>query len=317
MNILVTGGAGYIGSHFCKAANKAGHKLFVVDDLSSGHKEFVKWGTLFQNSIADAEAIKKIVNENAVEAVVHFAAKSIVSESVLEPELYHQNNVEGTKALLGALESTQVKYFIFSSTAATYGEPLTDLISEKTPQSPVNPYGHTKLACEKMLLAQKKMRVGILRYFNVIGQDPQGEVFENHQPETHLIPNIIKAKELGSSFGLFGQDYLTADGTCIRDYVDVNDLALVHLEALRHIAMSPMPLISNVGRGKGESIKQVLSAFEKVFGGLPQIVVKARRPGDPPRLVASDKFFRTWCAVPLRSLEDSLRTLLKKSDQRK
>jgi UDP-glucose-4-epimerase GalE len=311
MNILVTGGAGYIGSHFCKAANLAGHKLFVVDDLSTGHKEFVKWGTFYHNSIADVAVIKNICTEKGIEAVVHFAAKSIVSESVLEPELYQQNNVEGTKALLSALEGTSVKYFIFSSTAATYGEPLTDVISEKTPQNPINPYGQTKLECEKLILAQKKLKIGILRYFNVVGQDPQGEIYEKHLPETHLIPNIIKAMELGTSFGLFGQDYLTIDGTCIRDYVDVNDLALVHLEALRHISTSPIPLISNVGRGKGESIKQVLDAFQKVFGGLPQIVPKPRRQGDPPRLVASDKYFRMWCAVPLRSLEDSLKTMRK------
>ncbi len=309
MNILVTGGAGYIGSHFCKAAAKAGHKPIVIDDLSMGHKEFVKWGPLYQHSILETDRIRKIGEVEGVEAVVHFAAKSLVGESVQQPELYRKVNVEGTKSLLKAILGTNVRYFVLSSSAATYGQPSVDLISEITSQKPVNPYGQTKLECEKMVLEQKQLKVAVLRYFNVIGQDPEGQLLEKHEPETHLVPNILRALKTGKPFGIFGTDYPTPDGTCIRDYVDVNDLALVHLEALKYIQANEKPLISNVGRGKGESIQDVLSAVEKVFGKLPQIEIEERRQGDPARLVASDKIFRGWCNVPLRNLEESLKTL--------
>ena len=309
MNIFVAGGAGYIGSHFCKIAHRAGHHVVVLDDLSTGHEEFTKWGELYRGSILDSSVIRSICSKHSVDSVVHFAAKSLVAESVAKPDLYQRNNVEGTRSLLAALDGTSVRHLIFSSTAATYGEPELEFIAEDTPQVPINPYGETKLACEKLILSQKKIRVGILRYFNVIGQDPEGELYEKHEPETHLIPNILKAQKSGATFGIFGDDYPTPDGTCVRDYVDVNDLSLVHLEALKLVSNSQTPLISNVGRGRGESIREVLNAFEKVFGSLPEVTVKSRRPGDPARLVASDKFFRTWCKFPLRSLEDSLRTM--------
>jgi len=309
MNILVTGGAGYIGSHFCKAAAKAGHRPVVVDDLSMGHREFVKWGPFYQTSILDTDRLKNICEVEGVEAVVHFAAKSLVGESVRQPDLYRKINVEGTRSLLGAIYGTKVKYFVFSSSAATYGEPKVDLISEITTQNPVNPYGETKLECEKLLLGQKLYRLAILRYFNVVGQDPEGELHEKHEPETHLVPNILKAMQTGREFGIFGEDYPTPDGTCIRDYVDVNDLALVHLEALNFIQTNDKPLVSNVGRGEGVSIKEVLAAVERVFGKLPTLEIEDRRVGDPARLVASDKIFRGWCKVPLRSLEESLKTL--------
>ncbi len=309
MNILVTGGAGYIGSHFCKAAHKAGHRPFVIDDLSTGHREFVKWGEFLNCSVAETESIHQLCKKQNIEAVVHFAAKSLVGESVAHPELYQKNNVEGTRSLVAAVTGTPVQYFIFSSSAATYGQPEVDLISENTPQRPVNPYGESKLECEKLLLKQHGFKLGILRYFNVTGCDAEGEIFERHEPETHLVPNILKAMQSKQSFGLYGQDYPTPDGTCVRDYVDVNDLALVHLAALNFLSQNPGPLISNVGRGQGYSIQEVLDAIKKVTGSLPSVVVKERRPGDPPRLVASAEHFKSWCPIQLRTLEESVRNL--------
>lgn len=309
MNLLVTGGAGYIGSHFCKAAKTAGHLPVTVDDLSMGHREFVKWGPFYEASILETDKLRKICDSESIEAVVHFAAKSLVGESVKSPELYRKINVDGTKSLVAALSASGVKYFVFSSSAATYGQPDMELITEGTPQKPVNPYGESKLQCEQYLMAQKQFSLAILRYFNVVGQDPEGELTEKHEPETHLVPNIIKAIKNKSTFAIFGIDYPTPDGSCVRDYVDVNDLAQVHLAALEYLQINNSQLISNVGRGKGESVRNVLETFESVFGKLPAIDVEERRVGDPAQLVASDNHFRSWCKIKLRSLEESLRNM--------
>lgn len=309
MKICVTGGAGYIGSHFCKAAALAGHDLTVIDDLSTGHREFAKWGQLHECSVLDTNRVHEILRKIKVEAIVHFAGKSLVGESVANPDLYQRVNVGGARSLLTASEGASVQYFLFSSTAAVYGEPETSPIDECAPTKPINPYGTTKLTAEELLLSAKSLRVGVLRYFNVIGQDPEGDVFEKHEPETHLVPNILKALRENQEFSVFGNDYRTTDGTCVRDYVDVNDLAQVHLEALDYLEENEEHLISNVGRGKGDTVLQVLSAFEKVFGRSPKVEIKPRRPGDPAKLVASAEYFKTWCPVTLRPLEESLQNL--------
>jgi len=315
MKLLVTGGAGYIGSHFCKAAAKAGHEVVVIDNLSTGHKEFVKWGPLVEGDLRDVDVVESTLREFRIEAVVHFAAKALVGESMAHPELYYSNNTAGMVSLLEALRRADVTTLLFSSSCATYRVATAETMNEQHPQKPINPYGRSKLQCEEMALDFHKLlglRVGMLRYFNVMGQDPAGEVYEDHDPETHIIPNILKALNNNKTFYVFGDDYPTPDGTCVRDYVDVTDLALVHLAALEQLKINPL-LISNVGVGRGYSVKEVFAAFESVFGQAPEIEVQKRRPGDPPLLVADATHFRSWYNKPMKTLEQSLATLKPRS----
>lgn len=318
MKLLVTGGAGYIGSHFCKLASRtAGVQITVLDNLSMGRKEQAAFGPLEVVDLRDRDAVREVVGRVRPEAIVHFAAKAQVGESVQEPTMYFQNNTVGTINLAEAAVDFGVERFVFSSTCATYGMAQTPVLTEDHPQNPINPYGTSKLLSEKVLLDLQKFsqgktgrpfKVACLRYFNVSGSDPEGQVREIHEPETHLIPLLIQAFEEKKTFRINGEDYPTPDGTCIRDYVDVFDLASVHLAALDYLKTHDL-LISNVGSGKGYSVKEVLSSFQSVYSGLPKIEVGPRRPGDPAQLVSDSKYFRSWCKVSFKSLEESIRSV--------
>ncbi len=305
MKLLVTGAAGFIGNHFCKAAYLAGHIVFGIDDNSLGTRPVEKWGYSIQASISEKDVISKICLENNIEAVVHFAGRSAIRESINNPELYSRTNYEGTSALLEGIRNTGVDYFIFSSSSTVYGESDQLYISESAPLNPINPYGQTKLACETLLL-QQELKVAILRYFSVVGEDPDCSARLQQQPEPHIVPRISQALTQNRPFEIFGTDYPTEDGTCIRDFVDVRDLALVHLSALEFLKKNDGPLISNVGTGVPTSVQDVLNIYKKVFGKLPVLEARERIEGNPSRLVASDKFLRSWYDGPFRSLEESL-----------
>lgn len=320
MKILVTGGAGYIGSHFAKAAKRAGHQPVVLDNLSTGHRELVKWGPLVHADLRDSAQVLKALRDYQIEAVVHFAAKALVGESMQRPELYYSNNVYGTLSLLQAMSEAEVRTLVFSSSCATYGLAKSDVMKEDHPQEPVNPYGRSKLYCERMIedfATAHGLRYAMLRYFNVIGEDPEGETFEKHEPETHLVPNLIHALLAGHPFSMFGTDFPTPDGTAIRDYVDVNDLAQVHLAALEKLTKLPESFHSNIGSGRGYSVREVFGAVSEVFEQTPRVEEKPRRPGDPPRLVADPTYFRSWYHLPMKTLEESLRSMKKSRGSRR
>lgn len=311
MNILVTGGAGYIGSHFAKLSKSAGLNPVVIDNLSTGHQKFVKYGPFVHADIRETPQVEKVIRDFEIQAVVHFAAKSLVGESMIKPDHYYSNNVTGTLSLLRAMKSCNVRTIVFSSSAAVYGVAKTDTIDEKHVLDPINTYGRCKLYCENMLKDFESafgFRYAILRYFNVIGEDPGGEIWEAHNPETHLVPNLVKSLKEKKTFEMFGSNFATPDGTAIRDYVDVNDLADVHLKALHYLNQN-RKLISNVGMGKGYSVKEVFTTFEKVFEVKLDIAQKPPREGDPPKLVANADYFSSWCTTKLRPLEDSLKTM--------
>lgn len=293
MRILVTGGAGYIGSHAVKLFLSRGHEVTVFDNLSLGHREAVPADRLIVGDLADNALVNDTIASKEIEAIVHFAASTYVGESVTNPAKYYQNNTINTLNLIESARKNGVKRFVFSSTAATYGVPDTSPIIEDTIQSPINPYGNSKLACEKALLdyvATYDMGCAILRYFNAAGASPDGDIGEDHTPETHLIPLVIQAA-MGQrkAISIFGTDYPTPDGTCIRDYIHVMDLAEAHLLALEKMVAN-QPLKLNLGVGHGYSIREVIDAVREV-GGKPIPVEEAeRRAGDPPVLVAaSDK----------------------------
>ncbi len=309
-HVLVTGGAGFIGSHFSKLARSAGLLPVVYDNLSTGHRKFVK-GPFVEGELSDTEKIVRTIQQYGIDQVVHFAAKALVGESVQKPQLYIENNLGGTRSLLKAMEKTAVSKLLFSSSCAIYGKAETPKISEDHPKNPTNPYGKSKLDCElEIFELQKKysIKVGCLRYFNVIGQDPDGELYEDHTPETHIVPNIIKASNTRQAFKLFGTNFPTPDGTAVRDYIDVMDLGNVHLEALKFLSTQNL-LISNVGNGRGYSNREVLAAAKKVFGHGPEVQECEARPGDPPSLVADNSFFKTWYKKPLKTVEQSLETM--------
>lgn len=291
LNILVCGGAGYIGAHMVKRLLQDGHEVVVLDNLSTGHREAVGGAKLVVADLLDAASVKKVVRETAFEAVLHFAAMSIVADSVRDPYAYHQNNVVGTLNLLQAMRTAGVGRLIFSSTAAVYGLPRQDVLDERHPTEPINPYGATKLAVERLLddaFHAYGLRSVSLRYFNAAGADQDGELGESHQPETHLIPSVLRSA-LGGTTALkvFGNDYPTPDGTCIRDYIHVNDLVDGHARALRYLDRSAGAFRFNLGSGIGYSVAQVLEAARGVTGRSIPIEVEARRTGDPPALVAS------------------------------
>ena len=289
-SILVTGGAGYVGSHACKALANAGYRPVVYDNLSRGHREAVRWGPLVEGDLHDRARLAAALSANAVTAVMHFAAFAYVGESVTDPELYYANNLGGTLALLAAMRTAGVERLVFSSTCAVYGVPDQLPIRETSAMAPLSPYGETKLAIERALhwyAAGYGMRYVALRYFNAAGADPDGEIGEDHEPETHLIPRVLQAA-LGRSdpVDIYGTDYPTPDGTAIRDYIHVSDLADAHLRALDHLAAGGDSVALNLGTGRGCSVREVIAAVERIGGRPVPRREAARRPGDPPELVA-------------------------------
>ena len=290
MKTLICGGAGYIGSHMVKLLAEQGHEVVTFDNLSTGHREAVQWGELVVGDLLDDEALASLFKHHCFDAVMHFSAKSLVGESVTDPEAYYENNVIGTAKLLKQMRISGVNRFIFSSTAATFGMPVADRIDESHPQNPINPYGRTKLMVEGMLedyFHAYGLSSVSLRYFNAAGADPGGRLGESHDPETHLIPNVLRSL-LGLSPGLkvFGNDYPTPDGTCVRDYIHINDLCMAHLKALDYLQANEGCHGFNLGNGNGFSVLEVINAAEQVTGREIIYMVEPRRPGDPPVLVA-------------------------------
>ena len=291
MVVLVVGGAGYIGSHACRALKRAGHQVIVFDNLSTGY-EFLAAGFEFiKGDMLDAAALGRVLPR--VDAIMHFAAYAYVGESGTNPRKYFRNNVEGGLSLLNAAVDAGVKKIIYSSSCAVYGVPVKVPIVEENPRQPVNPYGVTKLIFEEALEAYDPaygIRYASLRYFNASGADESGEIGESHDPETHLIPLALRAAAgTGPELQVFGTDYPTPDGTCIRDYIHVNDLATAHVKALERLASGSESFAVNLGTGTGCSVQQVISAIEQATGKKVQRKMGPRRAGDPPELVADPR----------------------------
>ena len=288
--ILVTGGAGYVGSHACKALAAAGHTPVTYDNLSRGHREFARWGPLEIGDIADAAKLDSAFARHRIDAVMHFAALAYVGESVEQPALYYRNNVGGTLELLEAMRRAGVKLLVFSSTCSTYGVPERMPITEDLPQQPINPYGMSKLVVERVLRDYEPaygLRSVALRYFNAAGCDPDGEVGEEHDPETHLIPRVLMAADgMLPHVDVFGTDYPTPDGTCLRDYIHVADLADGHVRALSYLQRGGASTAINLGTGRAFSVREVIAAAERVTGRRIPVHEGPRRAGDPPVLVA-------------------------------
>jgi len=311
-SVLVTGGAGYIGSHACKVLARAGYLPVVFDNLSRGHREAVRWGPLVEGDLADRERLIRAFEAHRVMAVMHFAAFAFVGESVADPAIYYRNNLAGTLSLLDAMREARVDKIVFSSTCATYGIPAGSPISETAPQLPVNPYGETKLAIERALHWYEGaygLRSVSLRYFNAAGADADGEIGELHEPETHLIPLVLQTA-LGQRphIDIYGTDYPTADGTAIRDYIHVEDLAEAHLRALEQLCAGGESAALNLGTGRGHSVREVIAAAESACGrAIPWREVN-RRPGDPPVLVADPT--RAAGRLGWRAQRSDLRTII-------
>jgi UDP-arabinose 4-epimerase len=288
--VFVTGGAGYVGSHCAKAFANAGWTVVTYDNLSRGHRDLVKWGDLIEGDILDRASLSAALEQVRPDAVAHFAAYAYVAESMTQPAVYYRNNVVGTMNLLDAMIKADVRQMVFSSSCATYG--ISDeIITEDTPQNPINPYGETKKICEKMIRdygTAHDLRSVILRYFNAAGCDPDGETGERHDPEPHVIPLAIRGAMDGTfTFNILGGDYDTPDGTCVRDYIHVSDLADAHERALDYLSGGGVSEIFNLGTGQGSSVMQLADAVSKVAGKEVPRVIAERRPGDPPILVAS------------------------------
>ena len=299
MNILVCGGAGYIGSHMVRVLRSAGHQVSIFDNLSTGYEWSIPDGVfLLQADLLNEGALESFLSSQKFDAVMHFSAKSLVGESVQQPHEYYLNNVLGTLNLLRAMQKAEIDKFIFSSTAATFGNPVADLIDENHPQNPINPYGKTKLMVEQILedyASAYGLRSVSLRYFNAAGADPLAEIGEAHDPETHLIPNILRSclsTMPASQLKVFGTDYPTSDGTCIRDYVHVNDLADAHLKAVHYLEDREGAYAFNLGNGSGFSVLEVLAAAEEVVGQEIPYEIAPRREGDPAVLVAESALAR-------------------------
>jgi UDP-arabinose 4-epimerase len=290
MRVLVTGGAGYIGSHTTKALAGAGHEVVVLDNFSTGHRWAVKWGPCVEGDLADAALVTSALKTYGIDAVMHFAASIQVGESVRDPKKYFWNNVVNTLRLLDAMIATGVPHIVFSSSAAVYGNPEKVPIPEEHPTRPVNPYGETKLMMERALEAYGAaygLRWTALRYFNAAGADPDGELGEEHDPESHLIPLVIRAA-LGRSpyVEVYGSDYPTPDGTPIRDYIHITDLADAHVKALEYLARGGESVALNLGTGKGHTVREVVAAVGRLCEGPVPFRDAPRRAGDPPALVA-------------------------------
>lgn len=311
MNILVTGGAGYIGSHTSKLLKREGYTPVAFDNLSNGWAEWVKFGPFVYGDIRDEEALFHALTGFKIDAVIHFAAKAYVEESTRLPEEYFDNNVGGTISLLKAMKRAGTKKLVFSSSCATYGNAKAPTIREDHPQEPTNPYGLSKLQCEEVISTVAPVagiRFAALRYFNVIGNDPEGEIYEKHIPETHVLPNLMKAAKTGTPFFLFGTNHPTPDGTAVRDYVYVMDLAKAHIKALDMIE-SREKLISNVGRGFGTSVRELVGSVEEALQIKVNVEERPIRPGDPPELVADDTHLKTWFNHDFKSVNDVVRDM--------
>ena len=289
MKVLVVGGAGYVGSHTVRLLLAQGHEVWVYDNLSLGHRESVPAGRLIEGNLTDRALLMQVMRDKEIEAVMHFAAYALVGESVQHPAMYYQNNVIATFELLEAMRAVGVWRFVFSSTTATYGQPEKMPISEDTPQNPINPYGFTKLVVERALADYAHaygFGVAALRYFNASGASSDASIGEDHDPESHLIPIVLQVA-LGQRphISIFGTDYPTEDGTCIRDYIHVEDLATAHLAALQKLQPNSV-LQMNLGTGVGHSVQQVIEACRKITGHAIPAVIGPRRAGDPACLIA-------------------------------
>jgi UDP-glucose-4-epimerase GalE len=309
--VLVIGGAGYIGSHAARALRRAGHEVVIFDNLSTGYEFLAKGFEFVKGDVLDRPALARVMSR--ADAVMHFAAFASVGESVANPRKYFYNNVEGGLSLLNTMLEAGIKKIIFSSTCAVYGEPAKVPIEENTLRQPVNPYGVSKMFFEQSLEAYDRaygFRYASLRYFNAAGADESGEIGECHDPETHLIPVALRAAAgLGPELNVFGSDYPTPDGTCIRDYIHVNDLASAHLKALDHLAAGKESFALNVGTGRGNSVQEVIAAVEEATGKRVPHKIVPRRAGDPPALVANParaEALLPWKAT--RSLRDAVET---------
>lgn len=293
MAILVCGGAGYIGSHVNKFLNRKGYETVVFDNLVYGHREAVKWGTFVKGDLSSEEDIESVFQQHEIDAVFHFAAYAYVGESVTEPEKYYYNNVANTLNLLKVMRQHGCNKIIFSSTCATYGEPERVPITEDMPQNPINPYGATKLMMERIFKDYHTaygLEFVVLRYFNAAGADPEGEIGESHNPETHIIPLVLDAASgKREDIKVFGTDYDTKDGSCIRDYIHVYDLATAHLLALHHLEQGKESHFFNLGNELGTSVLEVIDSVKKVTGREFKVTLTDRRPGDPAKLVGSSR----------------------------
>lgn len=307
--ILVAGGAGYIGSHMVVLLSRRGYDVIVADNLQTGHRQAVRGARrLYVGDLRDTAFLDRVFSENRIDGVINFAACSLVGESVKDPLKYYGNNVSGAISLLSAMHAHGVKNIVFSSTAATYGEPEKQPIEESDRTEPTNPYGATKLAIENMLKWCDKaygIHYVALRYFNAAGSDPEAGIGEDHNPETHLIPLVMKTA-LGQRdhIGIFGDSYPTADGTCIRDYIHVQDLTLAHLSALEYLEKGGSSDVFNLGSGTGYSVSEIIETARRVTGREIKAVVEPPRPGDPSVLIASNqkaKMVLEW--QPSRGLE--------------
>jgi UDP-glucose-4-epimerase GalE len=288
--VLVTGGAGYIGSHTAKALRRAGHRVVIYDDLSAGHREAALGAPLIVGDIGDVYAVRRAIRETGAAAVVHFAAWLSVGDSVRDPLGYYRNNVIGTLGTLEAMAAERCRHFVFSSTCAVYGEPVETPLRESHPTAPINAYGQTKLAVEHALPHLERaggLRSIRLRYFNAAGADPDGELGEDHAPEIHLIPRALAAACGGPPLDVFGEDYPTPDGTCLRDYVHVSDLADAHVRALARLEQGGASATYNVGTERPSSVRDVMAAVERVTGRRVAWRSSPRRAGDPAVLYAS------------------------------
>jgi UDP-glucose-4-epimerase GalE len=312
-NILVTGGAGYIGSHACKALAATGYQPIAYDNLVYGHREAVQWGPLIEGDLADGERLGEVLRRHEIAAVMHFAAFAYVGESMVKPQLYFRNNTVGTLSLLDAMLGAGVTTIVFSSTCATYGNPERVPIAEDTPQRPVNPYGESKLMIERVLHwygEAYRLRYAALRYFNAAGADREGRIGEDHNPETHLIPLILDAAAgKRPQIDIYGTDYPTPDGSAIRDYIHVDDLATAHVRAIEHLMEGGNSLQLNLGTGQGHSVRAVIDLAERVTGRPIPRREAPRRPGDPPSLVADPS--RAAALLGWRAQCSDLETILR------
>ncbi|GGN97258.1 UDP-glucose 4-epimerase GalE [Saccharibacillus kuerlensis] len=297
MAILVTGGAGYIGSHTVAALLERGDEVVVIDNLQTGHREALLGGKLYEGDLRDKELLKKLFAENEIEGVIHFAANSLVGESMQDPGKYYDNNMYGTLCLLEAMNEAGVRRIVFSSTAATYGEPEKVPIEETDRTEPTNVYGETKLMMERMIRWYDRVldvRYVALRYFNAAGAHDSGRIGEDHRPETHLIPIVLQTA-LGQRphISVFGEDYPTEDGTCIRDYLHVSDLADAHLRAIDYLKNGGESDVFNLGSGSGFSVREIIETARRVTGKEIPVKTEPRRAGDPAVLVASSQKARS------------------------
>lgn len=310
VRVLVTGGAGYIGSHMILALEERGYEVVVLDNLRSGHLDAVLAGKLVIGDVNDGRILQQIFSSRSVSAVLHFAGRIQVQESLARPDLYYTDNVEGTLTLLNAMARHRVGVLVLSSSAAVYGAPQEPFINEGHPLHPLSPYGHSKWMAEQMTQDWGRafdLRYSILRYFNAAGADPLARIGERHEPETHLIPNALRAAQQGSVLNLYGSDYATPDGTCIRDYIHVQDLVDGHLRALEYLLGGEDSNIVNLGGGKGTSNRMVIRTVEQVTGRKVAVSTRPRRPGDPAALVADiskAQALLDWC--PQRSTIETI-----------